>query len=124
MKHFNPAITNHLFEVSFLLKPEGMYMILKFKKRRVQFLRRQYIFIGKIYFKRGYKTFDERFDVVKRWASQIDFDELKEKFFEAGAVRRPVIHFNNEMRIDFNTALEEAFEENLLENSWRKQWED
>lgn len=121
--NFNGSINNHLFNIDLIFTSNGYYMVLTFKKYPKKLLKRQHIFLGQIYFRRGHKTIDERIDVLRRWESQIDFDELKEKFFNT-QVKKPVIYFGQEMKIDFNTLLEEVFDENLLENSWKKLTED
>lgn len=120
MKHFNPGIVNRYFKIDILLTVDGMFVIFEFKKRPFKLFKRQFVYVGRVYFSKGYPTFEERFDVIQRWAESLDYKATIEKFYESGFKKKPVFHFNREAKIDFNTALEEIFPENLLENSWRK----
>lgn len=118
MKHFNPGIDSRLFKVDILLRRDGMFVFFEFKKPPVKFFNRKNAFVGRVYFSNGYPTFEERFDVIQRWVSSLDYSKTVDKFYNGGHRVKPIFYFGREAKIDFNVALEEAISEKLIEHSW------
>lgn len=92
-------------DVSMIIKEDGVFLLLNFKRHRTKFLKKQRTFCAKVYC--GEISLEKMFTGINEWFDKLADDQLLERLEDSPNNNKPIISIAPRIKFDFNVPEEE-----------------